>query len=102
MREQLAYALTALTLAQDPETNADRQHAPHAQLMMAWDVISQPYYKSAYHRGLVETSISDDARVLGRTITLDPHESKLLDAMAEAVGIPNRYGQATQEKRESK
>ena len=101
MRERLSWELSVLTVAESPDKLVDRQHAPHAQLMMAWDVISQPHYKSAYHRGLVETSLRDDARVLGHTITLDPNESKLLDAMAEAVGIPNTFGQMTPDKKES-
>lgn len=75
---------------------------PHAQLMIAWDVISQPYYKSAYHRGLAEVGVQDDARHLGHTITLDPNEGKLLSAMAEAVGIPNPFGQTPQEKKEGR
>jgi hypothetical protein len=104
MRERFLHALTDLELAQNPEPNPGRgrYEMPHAQLMMAWDVISHPYYKSAYHRGLAEVSVRDDARHLGHTITLDPNESKLLSAMAEAVGIPNPFGQTPQEKKEGR
>jgi hypothetical protein len=104
MRERFLHALTDLERAQNPEPNPGRgrYEMPHAQLMMAWDVISQPYYKSAYHRGLAEGSVRDDARHLGSTITLDSNESKLLSAMAEAVGIPNPFGQTPQEKKEGR
>jgi hypothetical protein len=103
MRDRFISALTDLELAQNPElANAPRHEMPHAQLLMAWDFISQPYYKSAHLRGLTESAVKEDARHLGHTITLDPNEGKLLSAMAEAVGIPNPFGQTTQEKKESK
>jgi hypothetical protein len=104
MRDRFITALTDFELAQNPKPNLNvgRYEMPHAQLLMAWDVISQPYYKSAYHRGLTESAVKDDARHLGHTITLDPNESKLLSAMAEAVGIPNPFGHMPQEKKESK
>jgi hypothetical protein len=90
MREQLIYGLTRIRLAENPGMpKGGRYEMPHAQLLMAWDLISQPYYKSAHLRGLTESAVKDDARHLGHTITLDPNESKLLSAMAEAVGIPN-------------
>ncbi len=69
---------------------------------MAWDLISQPYYKSAHLKGLTEGAVKDDARHLGHTITLDANESKLLSAMAEAVGIPNPFGHMPQEKKEGR
>jgi hypothetical protein len=103
MREQLIYGLTRIRLAENPEMpKGGRYEMSHAQLLMAWDLISQPYYKSAHLRGLTEDGVKDDARHLGHTITLDPNEGKLLAAMAEAVGIPNPFGQPTQEKKESK
>jgi hypothetical protein len=100
MREHFIHTRTNLMLSENPnlDPNVDRQHRPHAQLLMAWDLISQPYYKSAYHRGLAELGVKDDARHLGHTITLDPNEAKLLSAMAEAVGIPNPFGPMTPEK----
>jgi hypothetical protein len=103
MRGRLVNALTNLELAENPhhDTNAPRWERPHAQMMMAWDVISQPYYKSAYYRGLAEGAVKHDARHLGHAITLDPNEGMLLAAMAEAVGIPNPFGQRTQEKKAS-
>jgi hypothetical protein len=104
LRDRFIAALTEFGLAQDPEPNLNvgRYELPHAQLVMAWDLISQPYYQSAYLRGLTKSAVKDDARHLGHTITLDPNESKLLSAMAEAVGIPNPSGHMPQEKKESK
>jgi hypothetical protein len=104
MREHFIHTRTNLEYKENPnlDPNVDRQHMPHAQLLMAWDLISQPYYKSAYHRGLAALGVKDDARVLGHTITLDANESKLLAAMAEAVGIPNPFGQRTPENKELK
>jgi hypothetical protein len=103
MREQLIYGLTRIRLAENPEMpKGGRYEMPHAQLLMAWDLISHPYYKSAIHRGLAEDGVKDDARHLSHTITLDSNESKLLAAMADAVGIPNPFAQTTQEKKEPK
>src|SRR5437016_108464 len=43
MRNELSWALTKLRLAENPEpTRGSRAELPHAQLMMAWDLISQP------------------------------------------------------------
>src|SRR5438067_459752 len=71
MREQLIFAGVHLMLAEHPELpGKPRYEQPHAHLLMAWDLISQPYYKSAYHRGLAESGVQSDARHLGHTITL--------------------------------
>jgi hypothetical protein len=103
MRDRFITALTDFELAQNPEMpKGGRYELPHAQLLMAWDLISQLYYKSTYERGLTESAVKDDARHLGHTITLDPNESKLLSAMAEAVGIPHPFGHMPQEKKEPK
>jgi hypothetical protein len=101
LRDRFIGALTHLQRAENPEqhTTGGRVENPHGQLLMAWDLISQPYYKSAYLRGLTESAVNTDARFLGHTITLDANESKLLSAMAEAVGIPNPFGQTPQERR---
>ena len=72
---------------------------PNAQLFMAWDLIALPYYKSKRSRGLGKAYLEGDAEHLGHTITLDENESKLLSAMAEAVGIPNPFGPKTPEKK---
>jgi hypothetical protein len=53
-------------------------------------------------RGNMERGIKRRAEVLGQTIILDPMESKLLHAMAEAVGIPNPFGPKTPKKQEPK
>ena len=96
MREELSWELSKLRLAQNPEPpTGGRYDMPYAQLMMAWDLISQPHYKSAHLRGLTESAVKDDARHLGHTIMLTPNEGKLLSAMAEAVGIPNPLGPMT-------
>jgi hypothetical protein len=104
MRDRFIGALTHLRLAENPEhhTTGGRVENPHGQLLMAWDLISQPYYKSAYLRGLTESCVKSDARLLGHTITLDANESKLLSAMAEAVGIPNPFGPEPPGKKEPK
>ena len=104
MRDRFIGALTHLQLAENPEqhTTGGRVENPHGQLLMAWDLISQPYYKSAYLRGLTEDAVRDDARHLGHTITLDANEGKLLSAMAEAVGIPNPFGHMPPGNTESK
>jgi hypothetical protein len=75
---------------------------PYAKLLMAWELISVQYIKPMYHvsKSNTEYTIREKAKTLGHTITLDPKESMLLDAMAEAVGIPNPYGQLTQPKKE--
>jgi len=72
---------------------------PNAQLMMAWSVIAQPYYKSTRTQMLGRIDLADHAEHLGHTITLDENESKLLSAMAEAVGIPNPFGPKPPEKK---
>ena len=103
LRHRFIAALTHFELAENPEPpTGGRYDMPHAQLLMAWDLISQPYYKSAYLRGLTESAVKTDARHLGLTITLDPNEGKLLSAMAEAVGIPNPFGPMTPEKQAPK
>jgi len=103
MRDRFIWTLTEFTLAEHPElAGAARQEKPHAYLLMAWDLISQPYYKSAHLKGLTEGAVKDDARHLGHTITLDANESKLLSAMAEAVGIPNPFVHMPQEKKEGR
>jgi len=101
MREHFIHRKVELALVENPnlDPNVDRQHRPHAQLLMAWDIIALPHYKSTYERGLAESALRDDARVHGHTITLDPNERKLLDAMAEAVGIPNTWGKVTDERK---
>jgi len=85
---------TDLLNAEHPELvgKLERHEIPHARLLMAWDIISQPYYKDEHHRGLAEACVQRDAEHLGHTITLEPNEGKLLSAMAEAVGIPNPFG----------
>jgi hypothetical protein len=103
LRDRFIGALTLFQLAENPDPpTGGRYDMPHAQLLMAWDLISQPYYKSAYLRGLTESAVKTDARHLGHTITLDPNEGKLLSAMAEAVGIPNPFGPMTPEKQAPK
>jgi hypothetical protein len=103
LRDRFIAAIVPLQIAEHPEPpTGGRYDMPFAQLMMAWDLISQPYYKSAHVRGLTESAVKDDARHLGHTITLDRNEGRLLSAMAEAVGIPNPFGPMTPEKQAPK
>ena len=72
---------------------------PHDKLYMAWSVIAQPYYKSERSRLLGGNDQKFLAEHLGHTIILDANEGKLLSAMAEAVGIPNPFGDMPSEKK---
>jgi hypothetical protein len=99
MRDRLRASIVDLSLAQNPQTDLSRHEMPHARLMMAWDLTSYPYYKSAFTRDFVESCVKSDARHLGHSITLTANESRLLSAMAEAVGIPNPFGHLTQERK---
>jgi cobalamin biosynthesis protein CbiG len=75
--------------------NVEPTETPHANLVLAWEVISHPYVTGAIYRSNVENGIKVKAQALGHTITLDHNESRFLDAMAEACGIPTVYGQVT-------
>jgi hypothetical protein len=88
MREQLSFEMAKNSLAVNRGQVVDATEVPHARLLLAWEMISQPYLRSKFQRDQVETAIDDKAQILGRTITLDPNESKLLHAMADACGIP--------------
>ena len=89
-----------LMLAEHPElAGIPRHESPHARLLMAWNIISQPYYRSAHQRDMAKWAVEDDVKYLGYTITLDANEGKLLSAMAEAVGIPNPFGPTPPEKK---
>lgn len=103
MRDRLIGVLGDLPPAENPQVPYyTRDQIAHAQLLMAWELISQPYYQSAHMRGLTEVGVRDFASVFGHTITLDANEGKILAAMAEAVGIPNPFGPVTPEKQEPK
>jgi len=100
MREVFVRAHSDLVREYCPELRGEGSWKyPHAQLYMAWSLIAQPYYKSARTRRLGEDDLKRDAGHLGHTITLDENESKLLSAMAEAVGIPNPFGPKPPEKK---
>jgi hypothetical protein len=88
MREQLSFEMAKNSLAVNRGQVVDATEVPHARLLLAWELISQPYLRSKFQRDQVKTAIDDKAQILGRTITLDPNESKLLHAMADACGIP--------------
>jgi hypothetical protein len=87
MREQLCFEIAKKTTAQNIEFS-DAADMPHSRLLLAWEMISQPYMRSQFQRDHVETAIRNKARILGRTVTLDPNESKLLAAMADACDVP--------------
>lgn len=82
MRDQLCFAMAKNSV------EVDVLDDPHAKLLLAWEIISQPHLRSKWKRDHVEGAINDKARILGRTITLDPNESKLLDVMIDVCGLP--------------
>ena len=82
MRDELCFAMAKNSV------EVDVLDDPHVNLLLAWEIISLPHLRSQSKRDHVEVAIRDKARILGRTITLNPNESKLLDAMADACGIP--------------
>jgi hypothetical protein len=88
MRDQLTFEMAKKSLAVNRGQIVDATEVPHARLLLAWEIISQPYMRSQFNRDHVEVAIRDKARILGRTITLAPNESKLLDVMADACGLP--------------
>ena len=88
MRDQLCFAMAIKSVAENRGQGIDVLDDPHVNLLLAWEIISQPYLRTQFKRDHVKGAINDKARILGRTITLDPNESKLLDAMADACGIP--------------
>jgi hypothetical protein len=104
IREEIIHANTRRILAETPVHNKqtldiELGKRPYAKLIMAWDIIALPYYRSEHRRGLSEYGMKERAKIQGHDILLDPTESKLLDAMAEAVGIPNPYGHVTNRKK---
>jgi hypothetical protein len=84
MRDQLCFAMAKNSV------EVDVMDDPHVKLLLAWEIISLPHLRSKWKRDHVERNIRNKARILGRTITLDPNESKLLDVMADACGLPQR------------
>jgi hypothetical protein len=101
MREVFVIAHGRLARAEYPELSGKPcWEYPHAQLAMAWCVISQPYYNLAHVRRNSAIDLQNYEEHLGNTITLDANEGRLLSAMAEAVGIPNPFGPKTPEKQE--
>jgi hypothetical protein len=102
MRDQIINADTRRGVAENRlATVVGVGATPYAKLIMAWEIISVPYITLLYHvaKSNAEAGIRARAKVLGDTITLDPKESMLLDAMAEAVGIHNPFGQQTGERK---
>jgi hypothetical protein len=94
----MRYQLTSQTAKHTLEIthkNRTRQESPHAMVLFAWDVISEPYYTNDHTRRLAKLCFQDDARVHGNIITLNPQESKLLEVMTDACGFPMRYGRVT-------
>jgi hypothetical protein len=90
MREQLCFEMAKKSVAVNRGQIVDATEVSHARLLLAWEIISLPYTRSNFQKGLVETNIRNKARILGRTITLAQNESKLLDVMADACGLPQR------------
>ena len=104
MRDRIISADTERSIAENRPPSAGLGATVYAKFIMAWDIISSPYIKPKYYvsKSNAERGIKDRAKILGSTITLDPNESRLLSAMAEAVGIPNPFGPVTPEKQEPK
>jgi len=102
MRDWLLGGLSDLVPARyQHRPDYTRDQLPHYQLVIAWELISHPYYPDRYWitRDNIKGGLEDHARKFGHTITLDPNEGKLLSAMAEAVGIPNPFGPTPPEKK---
>ena len=100
IRDKITFADTQRSIAENRPPSAGLGATVYAKFIMAWDIISSPYIKPRYYitKSNAERGIRERAKILGSTITLDPNESKLLDAMAEAVGIPNPFGPVPPEK----
>jgi hypothetical protein len=96
MRDQLCFAMAIKSVAENRGQVVDVIDDPHVKLLLAWEVISLPHLRSKWKRDHVEGAINDKARILGRTLTLDPNESKLLHVMADACGIPYEGEQKNQ------
>jgi hypothetical protein len=64
--------------------------------MLVWDTISHPHVKDDDYRYDVRTSVIDSTASRGDNIVkLPPASVALIDAMAEAVGIPHVPGKTT-------
>jgi hypothetical protein len=63
------------------------------KLLMAWDAISHRFLKHEHARWRIESVIESRVKYFEPIITLKPKEAKLLDAMAEAAGIPRTHGE---------
>jgi hypothetical protein len=95
MRDQLCLEIAKQSVRENNGQIVDAAAVPHANLQLAWEVISFPYITRDIYRSNVEHGIKSKSRTLGQTITLDHNESRLLEAMAEACGIPLTYGHVT-------
>jgi hypothetical protein len=97
MRNELIFEIAKQSVVIHGKHLVDVDEMPHANLLLAWEVISFPYLTGDIYRSNVTNGIKTKARTLGHTITLEPNESRFLDAMAEACGIPAPYGPVTLE-----
>lgn len=71
-------------------------HKYRLDLSLAWDAISQPHILSPeYRQAVSHVLLSGTAQRRSNLVTLDPIGAKLIDAMAEGIGIPHSRGQAT-------
>lgn len=63
---------------------------------LVWDAISHPYIQDKEYKRAVEDVLRlGTAERKSNLVTLDPEAVKLIDAMADAVGVPHRREQTT-------
>jgi hypothetical protein len=71
-------------------------HQTRFDTTLAWDAIARPHIqKREYQDTLAAVLISGTAMRKSSLVTLDPKAVKLIDAMADAVGVPRMRGQRT-------
>jgi hypothetical protein len=71
-------------------------HQTRFDTTLAWDAIARPHIKQReYQDTLAAGLISGTAMRKSSLVTLDPKAVKLIDAMADAVGVPRERGQRT-------
>jgi hypothetical protein len=73
---------------------AEDTHRSRYDAMLVWDLISHPYIQDKeYREDVAFTILSSTAGRQDNIVTLRPEAVYLIDAMADAVGIPHTPGQ---------
>lgn len=76
--------LTARALNASGEDGQQRMDAS-----FAWDALSRPYIQDRdFQKAIDATLLTGTAMRQSNLVTLNPHASKLIHAMADAVGVP--------------